>query len=212
LLQYAPIIIFTVLAITIAVFYTYIISKKSPGEQWNWWHGLIATLVSVLLGVSIAIGIFFFQNDVVQNQDKRKYTSLVSTELAATWQGLQAVDNPLNINFDRKTYSFHIGFLQSVVLGDAARSGLFNEEETRTLLKLTRWIQFHNMNLNLLISVIPQSRNDILSRQKIEMIYVSHIKTRNEIIKDIQIANRQFDLPGLNKRIQKFPPKSIGQK
>lgn len=207
-MQYAPIIIFVILAITLAVFYTYIIRKKSPEEQWNWWHGLIATLVSVLLGVSIAIGIFFFQNNVVQYQDKRKYTSLVSTELAATWQGLQTVDNPLNINFDNKTYSFHIGFLQSVVLEDAARSGLFDEEETRTLLKLARWIRFHNMNLNLLISVIPQIKNDTLTMQKIEMIWTSHIKTRNEIIKDIQLANRQFDLPALNKRIQKFPPKS----
>ena len=205
MLKYLPIIVCFVLAIALAVIYTLILPKE---QCWNWWHGLIATLVSVLLGISIAIGIFFFQNYVVQNQDKKKYTSLVSTELAATWQGLQTIENPLNINSDNKTYSFHVVFLQSVVLEDAARSGLFDEEETRTLLKLARWIRFHNMNLNLLISVIPQARNDTLTMQKIEMIYTSHINTRNELIKDIQIANKQFDLPALNKRIQKFPPKS----
>jgi len=99
-------------------------------------------------------------------------------------------------------------YLQSIILEEAARSGLFNKEETRTLLKLTRYISFHNMNLNLLISLIPQFNGDVLTKQKIKMTWDAHVKTRNELIKDIQIANKQFKLPDLTERIKKLPPQN----
>lgn len=188
--------------------YELILRKKSPEQLWNWRNNLITTFISVLLAVSIGIGIFFFQNSIIQQQEKKKYLFLLNVELASTWQTLQQIDNPLDINFENKTYSFHVVFLQYIVLEDAARSGVFNENETRTLFKLARWIRFHNMNLNLLISVIPQLYSDVLTRQKINMIWDSHIKTRNGIIKDIQIANKQFQLLGLSERMKQFPLKN----
>lgn len=188
--------------------YELILRKKSPEQLWNWRNNLITTFISVLLAVSIGIGIFFFQNSIIQQQEKKKYLFLLNVELASIWQALQQIDNPLNINFENKTYSFQVVFLQYIVLEDAARSGVFNENETRTLFKLTRWIRFHNMNLNLLLSVVPQLYSDVLTRQKINMIWDSHIKTRNEIIKDIQIANKQFQLLGLSERMKQFPLKN----
>jgi hypothetical protein len=204
--QYVSVILFVIFAILLAAVYTYIIQIKSQDQLWNWWHSLIATLVSVLLGVSVAIGIFFYQNNVTQNEEKGKFIFLLDTELAATWQALQSLDNPLNINFEGKTYSFHVGFLQSIILEEAARSGLFNKEETRMLLKLARYINFHNMDLNLLISIIPQTRNDSLTQQKIIMVWNAHVKTRNEILKDLQLASKQFKLESLNERIKMLPP------
>jgi len=206
--KYIPVISFILLAIISTYLYAKILLKKSPELIWGWYNSVSATLISVLLAVSIGIAIFFFQNSVIQQQEKEKYIFILNVELAATWQGLQTIDNPLNIKFENETYSFYVVYLQSIILEEAARSGLFNKEETRTLLKLTRYISFHNMNLNLLVSVIPQLNSDALIKQKIKIIWDSHIKTRNEIIKDIQIANRQFQLPDLAERIKKLPPQN----
>lgn len=206
--KYVLVIISILLAVAFAYLYAKILLNKYPKKIWDWYNNVSATLISVVLAVAIGIGIFFFQNSVIQNAEKEKYIFILNVELAATWQGLQTIDNPLNIKFEDETYSFYVVYLQSIILEEAARSGLFNKEETRTLLKLTRYISFHNMNLNLLISVIPQLNSDALTKQKIKMIWDSHIKTRNEIIKDIQIANRQFQLPDLAERIKKLPPQN----
>jgi hypothetical protein len=173
--------------------------------MWSWWIGLTSTLVSVFLGISIAIGIFFFQNNVTQKQDKEKFLFLLDTELSATWQGLQTVDNPLNIKINEKTFSFHVVFLQQIALEEAARTGLFDKIETRVLLKLARWISFHNMNLNLLINSIPNLTNDSLSEQRMNMIWKSHKSTRESLIKDIMGLYQVFQLETLKERIKQFP-------
>ena len=167
-MKYLPVIGFAILAISIAVIFSCLIQENSQDQIWSWWSGLTSALVSVLLGISIAIGIFFFQNSVTQKQEKEKYLFLLGTELSATWQGLHTVDNPLNINIGDKIYKFHVTFLQLIVLEEAARTGLFDKDETRILLKLARWISFHNMNLNLLISIMSNLGNDRLSEQKIK--------------------------------------------
>lgn len=208
-MKYLPVIGFAILAILIAVIFSHLIQEKSPDQIWSWWTGLTSAFVSVLLGISIAIAIFFFQNSVTQKQEKEKYLFLLGTELSATWQGLHTVDNPLNINTGDKTYRFHVTFLQSIVLEEAARTGLFDKDETRILLKLARWISFHNMNLNLLISSIPNLGNDRLSEQKINMIWKSHKETRAVLIKDVQAINHLFNLETLKERIKQFPPEKF---
>lgn len=207
--KYIPVISFILLAIISTCLYAKMLLKKSPELIWDWYNSVSATLISVLLAVSIGIAIFFFQNSVIQQQEKEKYIFILNVELAATWQGLQTIDNPLNVKFENETYSFYVVYLQSIILEEAARSGLFNKEETRILLRLTRYINFHNMNLNLLISLIPQLNSDALSKQKIKMIWDSHIKTRSKIIKDIQIINEQLQLPDLIERIKQLPPQNI---
>lgn len=201
--------IFALLALLIAVFFTYLIQTEAPDQIWSWWIGLTSTLVSVILGISIAIGIFFFQNNVNQEQDKKKFLFLLDTELSATWQGLQTIDNPLNIKINEKTYSFHVVFLQHIVLEDAARTGLFDKIETRVLLKLNRWINFHNMNLNLLINTMSNLSNDPLSDQKINMIWKSHKNTRETLIQNIHDIYQVFELETLKERIKRFPLQKV---
>ena len=207
-MKYRPLIVFSVFAVLIAVIFSFLIQVIAPEQIWSWWIGLTSTLVSVLLGVSIAIGIFFFQNSATQKQDKEKYLFLLDTELSATWQGLQTIDNPLNIKIHDKTFSFHVSFLQQIVLEEAARTGLFNKVETRILLKLARWISFHNMNLNLLINFLPILTNDSISDQKCNMIWKSHKETRAILIRDIQGTCKTFQLEMLQERIKKFPPEN----
>jgi hypothetical protein len=205
----SKLILFTLFAFLIAALFSCLILTKAPDQIWSWWIGLTSTLVSVFLGISIAIGIFFFQKSVTQKQDKEKFLFLLDTELSATWQGLQTVDNPLNIKINEKTFSFHVVFLQQIVLEEAARTGLFDKTETRVLLKLARWISFHNMNLNLLINSIPNLTNDSLSEQKMNMIGKSHKGTRENLIKDIMGLHQVFQLETLKERIKLFPLQKV---
>ena len=207
--KYIPVISFVLLAIISTCLYAKILLIKSPELIWGWYNSVSATLISVLLAVSIGIAIFFFQNSVIQQQDKEKYIFILNVELAATWQGLQTIDNPLNIKFENETYSFYVVYLQSIILEEAVRSGLFNKEETRTLLRLIRYINFHNMILDLLINLIPQLSFDNLAIQKFKVAWDNHIKTRNKIINDIQVINKQLPLPDLVERIKLFPLKTF---
>lgn len=206
MIKYFPIYIFILLAIIATFLYWKTLLKKSPKLRWDWYNNISATLISILLAVSIGIGIFFFQNSVIQKQDKEKYLYILNVELAATWQSLYTTDNPLNINFENETYSFYVVYLQSIILEEAVRSGLFNKEETRILLRLIRYINFHNKNLDLLINLLPQLSFDNLILQKIKMTWKAHIKTRDKIIDDIQIINKQLQLPDLVKRMKIFSP------
>ena len=210
-MKYLPVLGFIILAILIAVLFSYLLYEKSPDQIWSWWTGLTSALVSVLLGISIAIGIFFFENSVTQKQEKEKYLFILGTELAATWQGLNTVDNPLNVKFRDKTYGFHVGFLQKIIIEEAVRTGLFDKHQTQSLLKLSRWISFHNMNLNLLISILPNMSTDQFSEQKINMVWKSHHETRDVLIKDIQKMNLMFNLKTLEKRIKLIPPEKLAK-
>lgn len=198
------------IAILIVVGYGCLIRKKRPDQVWSWWNSLVATLVSVLLGVSVAIFIFYLQNSATQSQQRQKYLSLLDTELAATWQALQTVDNPLEVRRGDKTYTFYIGFLESSILEEAARSGRFDEIETRALFKLLRYIRFHNMILNLLLNSLPHLQPELLRhRQEMQMLWKSHKETRDELVNNIQAINHHFQLEALSKRIKDFPPVEI---
>jgi len=198
------------IAISIVVYYDCLIRKKRPDQVWSWRNSLVATLVSVLLGVSVAIFIFYFQNSATHSQQKQKYLSLLDTELAATWQALQTVDNPLEIRYGDKTYTFYVRFLPSSILEEAARSGRFDEIETRALFKLLRYIRFHNMILNLLLNSLPHLQPELLRhRQEMQMLWNAHKDTRDEVVKDIQAVNHHFQLEALSKRIKDFPPVEI---
>jgi hypothetical protein len=204
--NYYIVIILILLATICAYLYSRILFSIKPDKIWDWYNSISSTLISVVLALAIAIGIFFFQTNIIQKAEKDKYLFVLDVELAATWQGVQNTENPLNVNYKNTTYSFNVVYLQSIILEEAARSGLFNEKETRLLLKLTRYINFHNMNLDLLISLIPRI-DDPFSEQKINMSWKAHTKTRDMIINDIQNICNFISLPELTKRIKILPPK-----
>ncbi len=196
LIHFIPIIVFAV-GVFIAIVYTICVWMKKRDEIWNWLHSLIATFVSVLIGVTIAISLFFLQNHYTEQLEKEKYCSLLMSELTNSYRALTTKGEPLRVYFDDEIYSFHhITILQTIALEDAARSGLFDEIHTTTMLAMARVMRQRNMEVELFLNLLSQSNPTSNSTYKsmIKMMRDSLNKTKFFILHDIALLDRELNL------------------
>lgn len=206
---YAPAFLAGIAAMLAIFGFTVILKIKVPDQAWNWFISLVSTVVSVLLGLAIAIWLFIYQSRITERDNRQKQHGLIDTELAAMWEALNTVTNPMNVNTGKEKFTFHVVFMQTLALEDGAGSGLFDAEQTQMMFKLRRWMAAHNRNLELFLSLVADLPQDAMRMQMLRILHRSHNDTRRKLIKDISVAGTEMELPSLLGRISKFPAITI---
>ncbi len=182
----------TAALLIIAVYTIILVKKRHPLIEW--WNSLIATSVSVILGISVGIFLFNYskkQSDVVQRQ---QFIDLLGSELANTRQILSKEDS-LTITVGEKNISFLISSLEPSSIQEAAQSNLFNPLQTAALLILSQRYKMFNIKcdhlLNILLLAGDQSRNaDVLLSQARDNIE----QTRRSILESINFLENELHL------------------
>ena len=119
-----------------------------PGSNsvvWNWWHRLVSTLASVLLGVVVAINIFGYQTSERRASERARHMSLLPAEMSDIYRVLTAGES-MTFYVGNTNYTALITYVQPLAIEDAARSGLFTPLQTENLLHLARKIHMFNVN------------------------------------------------------------------
>lgn len=187
-------IIVMIVAILIAIFYSLLIHSHIPNEIWGWYHSLISTSVSILIGIAIAIIIFYYQTKMIDNARKNQLRNLLSAEISDSLRILEGGESMV-INLGDSTEKVTIVFIQPLVLEDAFRSGLFNSVESENMIHLARKMRMYNLKVSYLISAISSAANNPNSENIIRHAVTNVENSKKAIIEDLSFLLKQMKLP-----------------
>jgi hypothetical protein len=133
--------------------YTLVVWLGSPGDLIGWFNELVATVASV--GAALLIGLILFQHQTQETDRKKKeeLAELLKTELGkfrsdienartdVPDEALETTEN--SFTPDKMQYVLH--YTHPLIVEEAARSGLFDTEQTSEMLVLARTMRQHNV-------------------------------------------------------------------
>jgi len=183
-----------ILGILLAIIYTKIVYLMNKSGVWNWWHRFISTLVSILVGISITLLIFNYQQTALNTKKREVLVKVINSELSDMREYLSK-DEEFNIRVLDKVYSFNIISLHPQSLADAAKSGLFNEEISINLFRLSRKMEMYDLGVQQVLNHYTQPvhldhyefwqknmntlKSFILSDMELLKISLDEVKRRN---------------------------------
>src|SRR5215208_4038373 len=130
----------TLLAVLVGILvagYTLVVLLFAPGDLLGWVSTLVSTIASVW--AALLIGLILFQHQTQETDRKKKEVleELLKTELGEVRRLL------VKYRTDKKQYVLH--FTHPLIVEEAARSGLFDAEQTSEMLILARMMRQHNL-------------------------------------------------------------------
>lgn len=139
--------------------YSYRVKKEAPAEQiWGWRHNLYATMVSVLIGVSIAIFLFNIQNYLSDISKRNNFNILLAAQMTDTLRGISG--EPLKVKIGRDTIGVVITTLQPNLLESAASSGLYSHDVTEFMIHFSREMALYNLLVGHFMSLLAAGVKD----------------------------------------------------
>jgi hypothetical protein len=150
-----PLFLICLAAFAVGVVFTLaILLFGSTGELWDWAIQLAATLISATLAIVVGVGLFRYQS---RKADEAKGTQLL-TALAGELQSSLNILNsehrtPIMALNGQQFGTAILMRLPPLVAEEAARSGVFDAEDTLILSNLVRDMGMHNDEVSFLLSV-----------------------------------------------------------
>ncbi|MDO6602112.1 hypothetical protein [Arenibacter palladensis] len=179
--------IITILISLIIAFLFYFKVKKKV-NKWGILTNYISTILSIVIGAMISILIFNYQES---KTDERELTELkinLEAELSDIQRVLSSGD-VLTIN----KLPFLITYVEPIIIGECAKSGLFNSKDVENLLHLSRKIKFYNVQVEYLLNIIQ--KEEIPSFSILLKNCNRNMETsRSQILKNILQTASQLDM------------------
>jgi hypothetical protein len=117
--------------------YTLVVLLVSPGDLIGWFSTLVSTVASVWAALLIGLVLFQHQTQETDRKKKEELSELLKTELGEVRRLIE------KYRTDETQYVLH--FTHPLIVEEAARSGLFDVEQTSEMLILARMMRQHNM-------------------------------------------------------------------
>jgi hypothetical protein len=117
--------------------YTLVVGFGSPGDLIGWVNTLVSTVPSVWAALLIGLILFQHQTQETDRKKKEELSELLKTELGEVRRLLE------KYRTDKTQYVLH--FTHPLIVEEAARSGLFDAEQTSEMLILARMMRQHNV-------------------------------------------------------------------
>lgn len=193
----APIIWFVACAVTAGILYTGIVHRYAKDQRWSWWHGLVSTLISVLLGVVVAVWLLHFQSVANDRDTRDRLMSLLRSELTDSYRYLTVNNNNLKVECVDTNFVFQLFVLQPIILEEAAKSGLFTETQTENMLGIAKKMKMRNQELDFLCTMLSAEgtlKQTQEEQMKIRAIWQQIEWTRCGLTNDIDLLDQQLGL------------------
>jgi len=132
--------IISVLAVLIAALvgvYTLVVLLVSPDDLIGWLSTLVSTVASVWAALVLGLILFQHQTQETDRKQKEELEELLKTELGEVCRLIE------KYRTDKTQYVLH--FTHPLLVEEAARSGLFDAEQTSEMLILARIMRQHNV-------------------------------------------------------------------
>lgn len=171
------------------------IKVSKPDEIWAARHSLFATLVSVLIGISVAIGLFNAQTYVTDQQRRNNLMRQLGAFVSETQRKFDTEDkDKLHANIFGLKRDFVVTHIHPFILEEAIRSGLFNDQETELMLLLHSKISSYNAREQFLLSLLP-SLNDPLTKPIFKFAIDQLVSQQEVLMNDLQVLSAFMKLP-----------------
>ncbi|MFA7159735.1 MAG: hypothetical protein WC299_10570 [Kiritimatiellia bacterium] len=200
-----PVVWFGAGAVVAGILYTIIVHRWGKDERWSWWHGFVSTLISVLLGVVVAVWLFQFQRVANDRDTRARLVALLRSELADSYRYLTVNNNNLNVECLDTNFVFQLFVLQPIILEEAAKSGLFTEIQTENMLDVAKKMKIRNQKLDFLCTMLTQGglkqtpEEAVVYRNRIHTLWDQIEWTRSGLTNDIDLLDQQLGLKFLRR-------------
>ena len=181
------------LALTAIAVYSYVLRRRKPSEGWSWVSGLLATLISIVLGVAVALLMFRYTGEQEDAVSRMRFRHLLKAEMTDTFRIL-ASDETMDISSGQSTCSVLVTYIQPIAIEEAAKSALFDEITTENLLHLARKMRMYNLKTQFLLSSLAADN----SRVVMEFACTNVKVTRLAILDDLTLMMDRLHM--------EFPP------
>jgi hypothetical protein len=191
-------IVVTVVALAVIIAYTLILKRHKPLEVWTWASGLLATLVSVALGIAVALTLFKYTNAQQDATNKVRFQQLLKAEMSDTYRILSAGE-AMNVNFGESTQRVHVAYIQPLSIEEAAKSGLFDVVATENLMLLARTMRMYNIKCQYFLTALSAGH----SREVVRHAGANVEETRQAVLNDITLMTMKLHLelsPSINSK------------
>src|SRR5215203_1130564 len=131
----------TLLAVLVGILvagYTLVVLLFAPGDLLSWLNTLVSTVASVWAALLIGLILFQHQTQETDRKKKEELAELHKTELGEVRRLIRRLRTDVP---DR--YVLH--YTHPLIVEEAARSGLFDTEQTSEMLILARIMRQHNV-------------------------------------------------------------------
>ena len=134
------------LAISLIAVFCYDRFLCPRNERWAWRHNLASTIISVVLGIVTAIGIFQYQSRQEDTERRNRLCILLNEELDATYRDLEGPTSS-GLTVGSEYLPVRPAVIQTLIIDDAIRGGLFGNIESKLLTELSLAERAHNAKL-----------------------------------------------------------------
>jgi hypothetical protein len=146
----------SLLAVSVAILvgiYTLVVLLVSPEDLIGWFSTLVSTVASVWAALVIGLILFQHQTQETDRKKKEELAELLKTELGEVRRIIEKVrtdvpDEALETtenSFTAHRMQYVLHYTHPLIVEEAARSGLFDTEQTSEMLILARNMRQHNM-------------------------------------------------------------------
>src|SRR5215203_2221133 len=139
----------TLLAVLVGILvagYTLVVLLFAPGDLIGWFSTLVSTVASVWAALLIGLILFQHQTQEIDRKKKKELAEPLKTELGEVRRLIEKyrTDVPDGVQTSQgMQYVLH--YTHPLIVEEAARSGLFDTEQTSVLLTLARNMRQHNV-------------------------------------------------------------------
>ncbi len=167
---------------------------NSNSVVWNWWHRLISTSVSVLLGVVVAVQMFAYESKSETERTENRHLYLLKAEMSDTYRILQDNES-MTLYVGSTNYPVLVTYIQPLAIEDAAKSGLFTALQTENLLHLARKMRMFNLKTTHYLHLIAQNAAfDSSYEGKVAHATRNVEETRASILEAIDLCRQQLGI------------------
>ena len=133
--------------------YTLVVWLVSPGDLIGWFSTLVSTVPSVWAALLIGLILFQHQTQETDRKKKEELEELLKTELGEVRRVIEtartvvpdaALETTEN-HFTSHEMQYVFRYTHPLIVEEAARSGLFDTEQTSGMLALARNMRQHNV-------------------------------------------------------------------
>jgi len=177
-------------ALLLGVSYTVTLRRRQPARLWEWLHGLVATVLSVLLGVATAFGVYNTQQRSAERREEQRFRFLVQQELSELRRLLKHGESA-QLMIGATELRPLITFLQAPALEIAAQSGQFSDVDTANMFHMARKIKTYNVEVQFLIAAVNVPTPDL---GRVVFAVKNMETTRKSILEDIEMESRRLGI------------------
>lgn len=176
-----------------------LVRQKQKELWWGWWSNLMASLVSVALGLAVGLYLLSVQKLEKDAEDRARYRMLLEaemTDIASQIQTSVPVAILIRDSNLHQDFSLRLTLIQPLAIEEAAKSGLFPLEQTKTMFSITREIRLHNLETQNLLNALSSKSSHVPFTAALAQ---NITPLQEEILKDLRGLAGQLNLkvPGL---------------